>query len=202
MKRILAKSRPYIYYQEKNHENCFLINILFNQITNYEKSIIISVRGNDLYRSICPKCRRQGRWRERISYGTDAKNIGLGVKGLYNLTDPIRFEAAANYWLKKDGVTCWDVQANAHYLFKVGDMLAIYPLGGVGYMRASVDAIEVTVGGVTAKSESTSDGDIFFNLGGGAQYNLKDNIAITRELKYQFKDNGQLVIYAGIAYKF
>lgn len=75
-----------------------------------------------------------------VSYGTDAKNIGLGVKGLYNLTDPIRFEAAANYWLKKDGVTCWDVQANAHYLFKVGDMLAIYPLGGVGYMRASVDA--------------------------------------------------------------
>lgn len=137
-----------------------------------------------------------------VSYGTDAKNIGLGVKGLYNLTDPIRFEAAANYWLKKDGVTCWDVQANAHYLFKVGDMLAIYPLGGVGYMRASVDAIEVTVGGMTAKSESTSDGDIFFNLGGGAQYNLKDNIAITGELKYQFKDNGQLVICAGIAYKF
>ena len=49
-----------------------------------------------------------------VSYGTEIKNIGIGVKGQYNFTDVIRGEASFDYFLKKDGLSMWDVNLNAH----------------------------------------------------------------------------------------
>ena len=49
-----------------------------------------------------------------LSYGTKVKNIGLGVKGQYYLTDRLRGEASIDYFLKKDDVSTWDINANLH----------------------------------------------------------------------------------------
>ena len=137
-----------------------------------------------------------------LTYGTDVKTIAIGVKGQYNVLDNVRVEADFDYWLKKDGVSFWDIQANVQYLFKMADNFKLYPLAGIGYMGYKTDAVEMSVGGVTVSSSSSSGGDVFFTLGGGVQYDLTEKVAVSGELKYQFKDGSQLCICAGVAYKF
>ena len=137
-----------------------------------------------------------------LTYGEDSKTFAVGVKGQYNLTDAIRLEAAADYWLKKDGVFWWDVQANAHYLFNLSDKLKVYPIVGIGYMGYKTDAVEVSNEYVTVKSESSTGGDVFFNLGGGVQFDLTEKMFLSGEVKYQFKDEGQIAVSAGIGIKF
>ena len=68
-------------------------------------------------------------------------------------------------------------------------------------LKAKVDIPTFEYEGVKV-SGSASDGDVFFNLGGGVQYALTDKLNLTGELKYQFKDEGQLCLAVGIAYKF
>ena len=136
-----------------------------------------------------------------VSYGFDMEMIGIGPKVQYNFTDAIRGEAGFNYFLEKDNVTAWDIQANVHYLFGLSDKFVVYPLAGIGYLKAKVDIPTFEYEGVKV-SGSASDGDVFFNLGGGVQYALTDKLNLTGELKYQFKDEGQLCLAVGIAYKF
>ena len=104
----------------------------------------------------------------QFSYGTKAEKFSVGVKGMYNLTDPIRLEAEANYWLI-DHSTCLDVQTNIHYLFGITNSLKFYPLAGVGYSYAK-------------PSGGDGDGDIFFNLGGGIQYDLSSSLSLIGEI--------------------
>ena len=135
-----------------------------------------------------------------LSYGFDMEMLGIGPKLQYNFTDAIRAEAGFNYYFEKDNVTCWDIQANAHYLFGLTDKIKVYPLAGIGYMKAKVDIPDIEYGGVKV-SGSASDGDVFFNLGGGAQCNITNTIFLSADLKYQFKDDGQLCFSVGIGFK-
>ena len=123
----------------------------------------------------------------QLSYGTDAEKFAVGVRGMYNVTDPIRIGAEINYWLI-DHATCLDFQANANYLFSMSDNLKLYPLAGLGYSYAKPKG-------------GDGNGDIFFNLGGGIQYDFTQKMSIFGELKYQFKEHGQFVIGGGIAFK-
>ena len=63
--------------------------------------------------------------------GGDFSNIGIGAKFQYNITDPIRLEAAFNKFLKKDYISMYDFMVNAHYLFGIGN-LTVYPAVGLG----------------------------------------------------------------------
>ena len=137
-----------------------------------------------------------------LNYGTGVETVGFGLKGLYNITDKFRVEAVADYWLKKNGVMNWDTEANVHYLVKIFDKLVVYPLVGGGYGGYRTDAVEVNTGIGTVKSPVSTGGNIFAIVGGGAQFNLSDNLFVTAETKYQIQDGSQLVLSAGIAYKF
>lgn len=134
-----------------------------------------------------------------ISYNNEVSNVGIGVKGQYYFTDKLRGEASADYFLKKDGLSMWDINANVHYLFNVADKFKVYPLAGVGYTnwKVSFDDDELLGGG-----GSSSSGKIAINLGGGAQYELSEKMVINAELKYQIIDNyNSLVFGVGIAFK-
>ena len=76
-----------------------------------------------------------------LSYGTEVKNIGLGVKGQYYFTNRLRGEASIDHFLKKDNVSMWDINANLHYLFDVAPKLQVYPVVGVGYTKWNVQFI-------------------------------------------------------------
>ena len=139
-----------------------------------------------------------------VSYGTEIKNIGVGIKGQYFITDAIRTEASFDYFLKKDGLSMWDVNLNAHYLFPIGDKMKIYPLAGLSYTNwkysLDLDGWEVLV-----DDDDTSDsvGKFGVNLGGGFQYDLTESMIFNAEVKYQLINTfDQVVFSVGLAYKF
>lgn len=127
-----------------------------------------------------------------LSYGlhSDYKNFGIGAKFQYNITDAIRIEPSASYFLKKDYVSMWDINANVHYLFHAGNSFVIYPLAGITLLGAKADVGDalgewedvVEEYGVETSVSETKFG---VNLGGGAQYWLTANFALNLEIKYQ-----------------
>ena len=133
-----------------------------------------------------------------LLYGTDMSNIGLGVKYQNNVTDVIRIEGVADYYLKKDGFTMFDVNVNGHYLFPLTDKVIAYPLVGINYTHWKQDGsnLQDNFDGNWDVDWSNSDfedeyvvegkdGSIGLNIGGGIQYRLTDKIRIGAELKYQ-----------------
>lgn len=145
-----------------------------------------------------------------LSYGlhSDYKNFGIGAKFQYNLTDAIRIEPSVSYFLKKDYMSMWDINANIHYLFHVGDNFVIYPLAGLTFLGAKADFGDALgewgdlvegYGGKTSASETKFGA----NLGGGAQYWLTKNFALNLEIKYQLvSDFDRPVISLGGVFKF
>lgn len=130
-----------------------------------------------------------------LSYGTKSgfSNFGIGAKFQYNIIDNLRIEPSATYFLKKDNVSMYDINANVHYLFGISGSFRLYPLAGVCLLGTSVDW-----GG-----ESASASDFGFNLGGGAEYMLTETFSLNFEIKYQIvSDWNRPVFSIGAAYKF
>lgn len=131
-----------------------------------------------------------------LNYGTEIESLGLGVKGSYCFTDHIRGEASFNYFFPKDHFTMWEINANAHYLFNIGDKFKVYPLVGLTYVHGHLNG--------EIKADGSNDTSKFgVNLGGGAQYDLTDHLMLNFEVKYSLvSDLDQCVISLGAAYKF
>ena len=57
-----------------------------------------------------------------LNYGmhSDYKNFGFGVKAQYEFIQNFRAEASANYFLEKDNLKMWDINANLHYIHRRG----------------------------------------------------------------------------------
>ena len=109
-----------------------------------------------------------------LSYGTEIESFGIGVKYQYNITDNIRLEPSMNYFFENNGVDMFDLNANAHYLFPMASNIRVYPLAGLTFSSwdAGKGIDNVTRLGV--------------NLGGGAEFDIADNLMLNFELKYQF----------------
>lgn len=154
-----------------------------------------------------------------LESGASVNNFGIGAKFQYNVTNPIRLEAAFDYGFKNKGVDVMTIGVNAHYIFNVANKISVYPLVGLGYAHCKATAIgipdfdENDWGGIAnwetdiddygTKEESGSANKFFFNVGVGGQYDLNDKLAVNLEIKYQYIENfNRLPISLGIAYKF
>lgn len=111
-----------------------------------------------------------------VVYGTEISNVGFGVQYQLGITDALRLAPSFEYYLKKNGVTFWDINANLHYVFNLSDKFEVYPLAGVGYAHTKTEYDE---------DGSVSAGDFAINVGGGAGYHLSDNLSLMVDLKYQ-----------------
>lgn len=154
-----------------------------------------------------------------LESGASVTNFGIGAKYQYNVTDPIRLEAALDYGFKNKGVDAMTLGVNAHYLFNVADKIKVYPIVGLGYAHCGAIAFgfpdmdvddwmyggkgEADADDYDTTSESESFNKFYFNVGIGGQYDLNDKLAVNFEIKYQYiKDFNRLPISLGIAYKF
>lgn len=123
-----------------------------------------------------------------FNYGTEM-NIGLGVKYRYSFTDNWRIEPTFNYFFENDGLSMWDLGANAHYVFPVAETINLYPLVGLNYANFHADG--------------WNEGRLGINVGAGADFKVSSSLAIGVEAKYQIiSDFDQFVISAGITYSF
>ncbi|MDR1402454.1 MAG: porin family protein [Tannerellaceae bacterium] len=133
-----------------------------------------------------------------VGTGDHLTNFGLGGKFQYNVTNPIRLEGAFDYFLKKNHLRMWDISVNGHWLFPAGDKLTAYPLAGLGVLNYKASSGFDGYG-----KYGTSNSDFAFNLGGGLDFKLTDDLVFNAELKYKISDVwSRLLLSAGIAYRF
>lgn len=147
-----------------------------------------------------------------LGYGTEISNLGIGAKFQYGITDAIRAEASFDYFLKKDFVSMWDVNVNAHYLFPVADKFKVYPLVGLTYTNWKLDGFDISYGDDNEdlgafndeySVENSNTGKFGVNLGAGAEYSISPKLTASFEVKYQLiSDFNQAVFNIGVAYKF
>lgn len=127
-----------------------------------------------------------------LKYGLDEpKSTGFGIKGQYGFTDQIRGEASFNYFLKKNYVTMFDINANVQYVFTFGEF-GVYPLAGVTLQHMSVDH-----GG-------GSESKFGINVGAGAEYPITEKIKVNLDFTYKIASDNwdRSLVGIGVSYKF
>lgn len=143
-----------------------------------------------------------------LNFGTTAKNVGLGAKFQYGITDAIRIEPSLTYYFGGSGML--DITANAHYVFNVAPKFNVYPLAGFGFDMCRYETVDFGdswdvypfVGDFETKHET--DVCFKFNFGVGAEYDITSRIAMGLELRYEVITGGysQFVVGIGAKYKF
>lgn len=132
-------------------------------------------------------------------------NFGIGAKYQYNVSDPIRLEAAFEYGFKNEGSDVKTIGINGHYLFNVSEKFTIYPLVGLGYAQHGFKEEYDEYNGMTIVHTEVSGhkSKFFANIGVGADYAITDNLSLGAELKFQYiSDYTRLPISIGVTYRF
>jgi outer membrane protein X len=136
-----------------------------------------------------------------LGTGDGWSNMGFGANFRYNVTDPLRLEASFTYFLKKNFITQWDASVNAHWLFRVGEKVNVYPLAGIGILNTGVN-LDLGLDEFGLGDMSTSVSDFAVNLGGGVDFFLTESVYINAELKYMIAAGGRLFLSAGVGFMF
>lgn len=158
-----------------------------------------------------------------LESGVSLTNFEIGAKYQYGITDAIRLEADLSYGLKSKGIDVFEVSANAHYLFNIGEKIKVYPLVGIGYghigaglsvesdmdeflkdLHAAAGLDKTQEGEAKDMDDDSSSANKFlFNVGAGAEYALTSKLSVGVELKYQYMSHfSRLPITVGVTYKF
>ena len=125
-----------------------------------------------------------------LKYGSEIESLGLGLEAQYGFTDLIRGDGSWSYFFQKKGVSMHEFNANLHYLVDLGvnDKLLVYPLAGLNYSITKV--------------QSSTNGELGINVGGGFQYALTNEYSLKGEVKYVIGDADQVVLSIGVIYHF
>lgn len=149
-------------------------------------------------------------------YGNEIFEFGLGVKFLYNVTNPLRLAGEFDIlWginpekITGNGLipstirttTIWkEFSVYGHYLFKFNNVM-LYPLVGVGFVNLKTQT--ELKGLKVAEKVSTNESKYMFTLGGGFEQAINEKFSFDYELRIKIVDAGMRLNFAiGIAYKF
>lgn len=137
-----------------------------------------------------------------LLYGTEVKNLGVGAKFRYSLSDELRAEAAVDYLFKHNHSSMYDVNVNFEYLLPVESAdIITYPILGVGFgskhnCHTPIDK--------AFTGPSNNKGIVGINAGWGAEYAITEKASLTLEAQYQFFNQNctQLLVGVGLVHKF
>ena len=129
-----------------------------------------------------------------LGYGFNENgNALLGLDYRYNLTDEVRLAPSLSYFVKDDGLSAWAIDVNAHYVFKVSDMLGFYPLAG----------LDLSFWKFGAGGWSHNMTRFGANIGLGGEVYATDQITVGLEFKYNIiKDFDQPILGVRVGYNF
>ena len=132
----------------------------------------------------------------QVLYGTEIKNVGIGVKYQLYIVKGLRAEAGFNYFFKRKDVREWELNLNAHYVFNVSERFNLYPIAGLTYVSPTYSS---------GKSifENKSNGRFGLNVGVGAEFAINSHFSLAAEIKYSLVSKyDQAVFGLGALYKF
>jgi len=128
-----------------------------------------------------------------VAYGSEIESIAIGVKFNYGITDQIRLSPSFNYFVGKDELSEWEINADVHYLFDIAPKFSVYPLAGLTF----------TGWRVAWGNYSSTTTRFGANVGAGIGYQLSDIIGVGLEVKYSVvSDLDQFVPGINLTYKF
>lgn len=127
-----------------------------------------------------------------LSFNLDGSALGIGVHGLFGLSDQIDIAPSATYYLleKVQGASASLIilEADGHYNLEISDNLTFHPLAGI---TAALTSIKVPgFGSVSATS-------IGINVGAGLILNKQENLSFFGKAKYGISAGG-LGLFAGV----
>lgn len=115
-----------------------------------------------------------------LLFGSFNNNIGLGAKYQHYVTNNVRIEGSFGYYFPTNGLYAWDINANAHYVFRLSPKFAVYPLAGFSFSNWGLK-----LGDLYDKTVYNHTGSVGANFGGGVQYFLSDNVFVNAEAREQ-----------------
>ena len=134
-----------------------------------------------------------------LLFGSFNNNIGIGAKYQHFVTDNIRLEGSFGYYFPSNGLYAWDINANAHYVFRLSPKFAVYPLAGFSFSNWGLK-----LGTLENTTVYTHTGSLGANFGGGVQYFLSENVFVNAEVRQQVLSGNysQANLSLGIVAKF
>lgn len=129
-----------------------------------------------------------------LSYGNEINNIGLRADGVYSFNKDWSAALSATYYLPKNDLSWFIVDANAQYNFVKQDNLIVYGLAGLNMTMWNFSADLGPFGKV-----ETSGTDTGINVGAGARKNV-GKIELFGEVKYVLSGAEFFSIGAGILF--
>lgn len=139
----------------------------------------------------------------QVVYGSKAETAGIGLHVKNCLTDAFRLGLSSNYYFKHEGVSAFDVNLEANYLFELGETVRVYPLAGLVLGIWHADGVDVSYGGMDFGVDGSTDSKLGANLGGGIDYLLGEHWGLNAEVKYQVISHASQVVFGiGASYRF
>lgn len=138
-----------------------------------------------------------------LGYGSEIEKAAIGANAEFGITDKISIAPDFTYYFTEKTeyvkMSVWEFNANGHYYFLDQDKFKVFGLAGLNYTHVKVTT---DYPGIWGGNYSGSDGEIGFNLGGGATYDLTDKIQAFSTLKYTAGSTDQLALFVGARYCF
>ena len=125
-----------------------------------------------------------------LIYGADLKDFGFQLKVSAGITERIRVGGDfIKFFDGVDGLSISEFNINGHYILSDDDVLRLYGLAGLNLLTINVLDLAKETGAA-------------LNLGGGAEFYLSDNFAISGEIKQSIGETNQFLIALGGIYSF
>ena len=122
--------------------------------------------------------------------------IGLYIRPSYEVNNNVKIGVDLIYYGKKSSslFSYWEANANVYYAFYAEDEIKIYGLVGANYLTEKYEYSTITY---------PSESKLGFNIGGGGEYWIKENLGLFLEAKYEGNSlQSQLVGYGGLIFRF
>jgi hypothetical protein len=127
-----------------------------------------------------------------LSFNLDGSALGIGVHGLFSITETIDVAPSATYFFTESiaggSSSLIILEADGHYNFAISDKLILHPLAGLSVAIASVSV--PGFGSVSASSFG-------LNVGAGLIANRDEKLSFFGKAKYGISAGG-LGLYAGV----
>ncbi|WP_461532233.1 outer membrane beta-barrel protein [Sinomicrobium sp.] len=136
----------------------------------------------------------------KLMYGSEIENIGIGVTAEFPVLEKLVIAPDLGFYFpKKEGgykLNAFEINGNVNYYFVQEENIGFYGIAGLNYahLKAKYDGPSGFGG------DGDGNGELGFNLGAGANFNVGKNFLPFAEIKYVLGDFDQLVIAAGVKF--
>jgi len=131
-----------------------------------------------------------------LTVGTaSGAGFGMQFRGDVDITDT--WGGSLNFIpYFSSGNSYWEVNFDGHYMFFDSDPWSAYALAGLNISTVGIKGL----GGIGIPGINSTK--VGLNIGGGARYEIAENILLYGEIKYIISSFDQLVISVGGLYRF